>query len=84
MGRFKAKFFASLGFTEGIDGFVAELRWIAANGEVAGVEDTEFGRKYTVPGELTGPGGSARVLTVWIQEAGQEQVRLVTVRPRWP
>jgi hypothetical protein len=48
---------------------------------VAEVQDIEFGRKYTVPGELRGPAGAARVLTVWIQEAGQEDVRLVTVRP---
>jgi hypothetical protein len=41
-------------------------------------------RKYTVPGELRGPAGSTRVLTVWIQEPGQVGIRLVTVRPRWP
>ena len=48
------------------------------------MEDFEFGRKYTVVGELRGPAGSAQVLTVWIQERGQTHVRLVTVRPRWP
>jgi hypothetical protein len=48
---------------------------------VTEVEDIEFGRKYTVPGELQGPAGAARVLTVWIREAGQRDVRLVTVRP---
>jgi hypothetical protein len=48
---------------------------------VAEVEDFEFGRKYTVPGELKGPRGVARVVTVWMQEAGREDVRLVTVRP---
>jgi hypothetical protein len=45
-------------------------------------EDIAFGRKYTVPGELKGPAGIAQVLTVWIEEAGQPGVRLVTVRPR--
>jgi hypothetical protein len=45
---------------------------------------TEFGRKYTVPGDLKGPAGSAQVLTVWIQEAQRDDVRLVTVVPRWP
>lgn len=50
--------------------FIAELRRIAVAGEVAEVEDTEFGRKYTVPGDLKGPAGA--------------DVRLVTVRPRWP
>ena len=85
VGRFKARVFAALGFGEGsTEPFVAEMRRIAAGGEVAEVEDTAFGRKYTVFGDLTGPAGSARVLTVWIQEPRQEEVRLVTVRPRWP
>ena len=85
VSRFKARIFGALGFDEGsVEALVSELRRIAADGEVADVEDTAFGRKYTVPGDLNGPAGSARVLTVWIREAGQAGVRLVTVRPRWP
>jgi hypothetical protein len=86
VGRFKARVFASLGFDESTSAaFVAELRRIAVEGEVAEIEDMEFGRKYTVPGELKGTAGSAQVLTVWIQLKGQQPgVRLVTVRPRWP
>ena len=83
VGRFKARLFGALGFSEATaDRFVAELRRIAADGEVDDVEDTEFGRKYTVPGDLQGPAGAAQVLTVWILERGQTQVRLVSVRPR--
>ncbi len=83
VGRFKARVFAALGFDEGsAQAFVLELRRIAATGEVAEVEDMEFGRKYTVPGDLKGPVGSAQVSTIWIQEAGASDVRLVTVRPR--
>ena len=83
VGRFKARVFAALGLDEALtDAFVAEVRRIAAAGEVSEVEDTRFGRKYTVPGELRGPAGVAQVLTVWIQEVGQSDVRLVTVRPR--
>jgi hypothetical protein len=85
VGRFKARVFAALGFDEGsAQAFVLELRRIAATGEVAEVEDMEFGRKYTGPGDLNGPVGSAQVSTIWIQEAGTSGVRLVTVRPRWP
>ncbi len=85
VGGFKARVFAALGFdARTVDAFVAELRRIAATGEVATVEDIEFGRKYTVVGELRGPAGADHVLTVWIQESGQANVRLVTVRPRWP
>ena len=82
VGRFKARVFKALGFdVAAVEAFVAEVRRIASEGDVSEVEDFEFGRKYTVPGELRGPIGSARVLTVWIQDSGREDVRLVTVRP---
>ncbi len=82
VGRFKARVFKAVGFDQATVGaFVSEVRRIAAEGEVTAVEDIEFGRKYTVPGELRGPSGAARVLTVWIQEGGREDIRLVTVRP---
>jgi hypothetical protein len=85
VGRFKARVFAALGFDEAnAEAFGVEVRRIASVGEVSEVEDTEFGRKYTVPGDLNGPAGTAQVLTVWIQETRQADVRLVTVRPRWP
>jgi hypothetical protein len=85
VGRFKARVFAALGFDESTsEAFVSELRRIAASGEVAEVEDTKFGQKYTIPGDLNGPLGSAQVLTIWLQEPGTSEVRLVTVRPRWP
>jgi hypothetical protein len=72
VGRFKARVFASAGFTEStIDAFVSELRLLAAVGEVSAVEDTEFGRKYTLPGTLNGPLKAVEVLTVWIEEPGQ-------------
>jgi hypothetical protein len=65
VGRFKARVFAALGFDDNsVEGFVSELRRIAAEGEVAEAEDAEFGRKYTVPGVLAGPAGSAQVLTM--------------------
>jgi hypothetical protein len=83
VGRFKARVFGSAGFTEStMEAFVSEIRLLAAAGEVSGVEDTEFGRKYTVPGVLTGPVGAVQVITVWIEEPGQPAVRLVTVQPR--
>ena len=82
VGRFKARVFASIGFdANALAAFAKELRRIAAEGDVTEVEDIGFGRKYTVPGELRGPAGTVRVFTVWILEAGQQDVRLVTVRP---
>jgi hypothetical protein len=80
---FKAHVFAAAGFGEPTaEIFISELRRIAASGEVEGIEDIEFGRKYTVPGELRGPTGVVRVLTVWIHEPDQAAPRLVTVQPR--
>lgn len=82
VGRFKARYFAALGFDQDqADAFILEVRRIAAEGEVLETQDTAFGRKYTVRGVLRGPGGSVPVFTVWIQERGQQDVRLVTVRP---
>jgi hypothetical protein len=82
VGRFKARYFAALGFDQDqADAFILEVRRIAAEGEVVETQDTAFGRKYTVPGVLKGPSGSASVFTVWIQELGQQDIRLVTVRP---
>jgi hypothetical protein len=82
VGRFKARVFKALGFDVAtVEAFVAEVRRIASEDDVSEVEDFEFGRKYTVPGELRGPIGSARVLTVWIEDSGREGVRLVTIRP---
>jgi hypothetical protein len=48
--------FAAAGFGESTaELFFAELRRIAASGEVEETEDIEFGRKYTVRGELRAP-----------------------------
>jgi hypothetical protein len=83
VGRFKARVSAAAGFTKSnADTFVAEVRRIAESGDVEEVKDIEFGQKYTVSGELRGPAGGVRVLTVWILEPGQPAPRLVTVQPR--
>ncbi len=83
VGRFKARVFASAGFTDSTaDAFVWEIRRLASSGEVSETEDTPFGRKYTVIGMLTGPVGVVQVVTVWLEETGRAGVRLVTVQPR--
>ena len=83
VGRFKARVFAAVGLDTGeVAAFIKEVRRIAAAGEVSAAVETPFGRKYIVPGDLNGPLGAVPVLTVWLQEHGQERARLVTVRPR--
>jgi uncharacterized protein DUF6883 len=84
VGRFKARVFEAVGFdVTTAHVFAEELRRIARTGDVFSEEEFEYGRKYTVVGELRGPAGAVRVLTVWMQEPGAANVRLVTVRPRW-
>jgi hypothetical protein len=82
-GRHKARFFAALGFPQtSTPQFILELRRIAATEAVLSVEDTQFGRKYTVVGQLKGPIATASIRTIWIKERGRPFVRLVTVVPR--
>jgi hypothetical protein len=84
VGRFKAKFFASLGF--GPDNWrelAAAILQVATTDDAQLVEDNEHGRKYLVSGTLTGPQArSAEVVSVWIVRVGDDVPRLVTVYPR--
>lgn len=82
IGRFKARFFAGLGFTNEnwteLRGQLLEL----ANGDAELVEGAEYGQKYRVLGTLEGPRGAAEVVAVWIVLTGDDVPRLVTVYPR--
>ena len=84
IGRFKAKFFQSVGFeASNTDALRAALLAIAVTGEVSEVSQTEFGQKYVVFGVLAGPGGrQAEVATIWFLPGGADTPRLVTVYPR--
>jgi hypothetical protein len=81
--RGKARFFEGLGFSaDNPQALEAALRSLAIDPEQVVQEDTGFGTKYIAEGKLRGSRGSARVLTVWIIEAGAEIPRLVTAYPR--
>lgn len=83
VGRFKAKFFAGLGF--GLDNwqaFAVALARLASSGSAQLIQDNDFGRKYLVLGALTGPQGrTADVVSVWIIRTGSTAPHLVTVYP---
>jgi hypothetical protein len=83
IGRFKAAFFARLGFTpESWKSLEVELMRLASEEEAELGEETAFGRKYVVRGTITGPmGASAEVLSVWIVLHGEQTPRLVTIYP---
>lgn len=82
-GRHKAVFFARFGFTrERWEELVSALRAHAEGHEVAKVEETPFGTRYTVEGNLSTPVGRVvRVRTVWYVERGENFPRFVTAYP---
>jgi hypothetical protein len=84
VGRFKARFFASIGFgQENWQALTEAIAHVAANGEAQLVQDNENGRKYLVLGVLSGTQArSAEVVSVWIIGVGSDTPRLVTVYPR--
>jgi len=82
-GRHKAAFFRAFGFSPAHWERLAEaLRRHGVENEVAAAEDTPFGRRYSVDGELAAADGRRPWLrTVWFVEREQEIPRLVTAHP---
>ena len=83
MGRFKAAFFAAIGY--GQDEWqvlVADLVRLAMDGDALQTQATPFGQKYEVRGQLIGPSGrSATIVCVWIMLSGETVPRFVTAFP---
>jgi len=81
VGRYKAAFFAQLGFVEAswreFESRLLEL----ATGEAEPAGSSPHGEKYAIRGTLKGPGGQATVQTIWIIPAAAENPQLVTVYP---
>lgn len=83
VGRFKARFFAGVGFSsEDWLALRGEIRQVAVRGEAQLVQESTFGRKYLVLGTITGPKGrTAEVATIWIIRSEDDTPQLVTVYP---
>ena len=83
VGGSKATFFRTLGYGEETAALLAEeLLEIGATGDIHATIETNFGVKYLIPGELTGPAGETRrIQTVWIVDRGQAALRFVTAYP---
>lgn len=83
VGRFKAGFFATLGYTADAWGTLSvDLRRHAIDGEVIGEGRSPFGHKFEVSGLLTGPNGKAAVVVgVWIILSEEDFPRFVTAYP---
>ena len=83
IGRWKARFFLSIGFSEAkADELQDALMYVAKTGEVKSATTTDFGIKYVVEGVISGPSGRRAVIrTVWVIETGQDRPRLITAYP---
>ena len=83
VGRFKAKFFAALGYTQ-LDWELLSINLleIARAGQIAPGQPSGYGQKYEASGTLIGPNGrKARVTTVWVIRPDEQVPRFVTAFP---
>jgi hypothetical protein len=83
VGRFKAPFFASLGYTVADwQRLEKDLLVLAGSGDAEPGRESPYGQKYEIRGTLNGPSGkSARVLTVWIVRFERDVPEFVTAFP---
>jgi hypothetical protein len=83
VGRFKAAFFESLGYSRAEwKRLQRDLLELCRTEDVIEGQPNRFGRKFEVRGTLDGPSGrSAPVVTVWVILAGEGIPRFVTAYP---
>ena len=83
VGRFKAPFFARLGYTVADwQRLEQDLLVLAGSGDAEPGKDSPYGQKYEIRGTLNGPSGrSANVLTVWIVRLKGDVPEFVTAFP---
>lgn len=83
VGRFKSKYFHTLGYDElNVSLFEEALRTIAQSQDVKKVLQTSYGTKYIIDGKIKTPSGRVvRLRTVWIIEKEQKRPRFITVYP---
>jgi hypothetical protein len=82
VGRHKAVFFSGLGYQATEWEVLADDLRAFVSSEAQQIDETEFGTKYEVRGEITGPGGhSAAIVTAWIVLRGEDFARFVSAYP---
>lgn len=83
-GRGKAAFFSRFGFTlQAWQTLADALLQHAAEHEVTKIEETPFGTRFVIEGELKTPGIRAPIVrVVWFMESGAELPRLATAYPQ--
>jgi hypothetical protein len=82
VGRTKARYFRSIGYTLGNAGDLAKELVKIAGHEVRQKIVSEFGEKYVIDGEIATPVGiTVRIRTVWVFDPQDDRPRLVTAYP---
>ena len=83
VGRFKAPFFAALGYAqEQWQQLEADLRAQNLSQEAQPAAVSPYGQKYEIRAILTGAGGrAAEVVSVWMVLTGEDAPRFVTADP---
>jgi hypothetical protein len=83
VGRFKATFFARLGYSaENWAQLEADIRGQHLTRDATLSETTRYGRKYEIRARLRGPSGmTADLVSVWILPPGDDIPRFVTGYP---
>lgn len=83
VGKFKAKFFRNLGFSEtNIHLFEKTLIKLAQAEEVKEVITSPYGTKFVIDGEINAPKRKgAGIRTIWIIERSNQIPKFVTVYP---
>jgi hypothetical protein len=83
IGRFKAAFFRSLGFSEDDwEQLRDALLAIASMDEAFPGQPSTFGQKFEIRAKLVGPSGrEAEIVTVWMVTNGQDFPHFVTAHP---
>lgn len=80
VGRFKAAFFRRLGYSaENWEVFARSLRNLILTQEAREAEESQYGKKFVVEGNLAGPsGGTVQIVTVWIILKDEEAPIFIT------
>ena len=83
VGRAKAEYFRSLGYTEAnVDQLADGLLGIAKSEGVSQEVTTPYGTKYIVEGDLVAPTGAiVRIRTVWVIKSHDKRPRFLTAYP---
>jgi len=83
VGRFKAVFFSSLGYSSSNwEIFANDIRTLLLQNDAEKTEKSEYGQKYKITGTIRGPfQKAAHLVTIWIILKDNDNPRFITAYP---